>query len=219
MDPLVNEIFSPRLAFETATAKTIPPHGPKAIVLPTTHATVGAIATLGQEWITVGCRSETTNLACALRRAAASEGALSVLVFTDQLYRFGDTHILALLDDRRVHLSALEYILNDKYGYALGVWTGADMAWLPPKSCVRDVATLITTHLRDCSLLGTHWLERDNQVCRTARHRTAVAKRQLRLLHSSTANAYMDDPANPEAQGFLDRIARLGAILDKEHST
>ena len=214
----MERLFEPSLAFEWTCHADDGRSKRIALVLPSTRAVVRHASALGPSWLTVGCQAGMSNAASTLRRIASGAETPSVLILTDQLYHPADTNILAVLEGRAIFLSPLEFILADKYGYALGVWTSPGMVWSPPGASVGDVCELIATHLRDCSQLGQDWLERERQAIRTIGHRFLSAKRQLRLLRSSTANAYMDDPSNPVAQALVDRIATLEVALQRQVS-
>ena len=202
-------LLEPSFAVDTACGTHAPRKARIGLVLPSTPDVIRRTLSPGQGWLTVGRHPGSSSPASVLRQIASNEAPRSVVIFTDQLHRPADATILAVLEDRKIYLSALEFILCDRYGYTLGVWTSLEMVWLSPGASVTDVSSAIANHLRDCAKLGDAWLERDKQIIRTAEHRNTSAKRQLRFFHSSTANAYMDDPSNPLAKDLLDRIATL----------
>lgn len=211
--------FSPEMGLAAA-QDALPDLGCRvALVLPTTQALNEHIIQSQSIWSVIG-RSGRTGVQSAIevfRHLSAAQKPVPIIIHTDQLYQPADATILALLDDSRIYLSPVECILNDKHDYRLLVWTAAGLNTLPAKSPLKDIGSLMAQHLRDCSLLGQRWLERDQQVQRTIGHRLKTGKRQLRFLRSSVANAYMKKPASSMVNTLIERISDIGRVLEKEH--
>ncbi|MGP1609101.1 MAG: hypothetical protein ACTS5G_00240, partial [Burkholderiales bacterium] len=144
-----------------------------ALVLPTTQAVNEHVRRSQSIWSVIG-RSGMMGVQSAIevfRRLSATQKPAPIIIHTDQLYQPADATILALLKDKSIYISPVECILNDKYNYRLFVWTITGLSTLPAKSPLKEIGSLVTHHLRDCSMLGPTWLERNQQVERTSEHR------------------------------------------------
>jgi len=187
-----------------------------ALVLPTTPpAQEGDV----EGWTLIDCNGHSgVSKATEVLRRVGEQDVDWIIVRTDQLYQPTEATVLIQLRDRSLFLSPVEFILNDKYGYPLVIWTAAGLVTLPPESPFKDIGLQLVQHLQDCSLLGASWLERDHQALRTPEHRGKARNRQLRFLRSSVANAYRDAPTSPLAFPLLDRITGIEASQVDESS-
>jgi hypothetical protein len=213
----MDEFFTPEMGLAAAKVALSDLECRVALVLPTTRQLNEDGRQPQDAWSVIGRpdRGGTKGATEVFSRLSSGQTPTPIIVHTDQLYRPADATILAVLENRKVYLSPVECILNDKYGYRLLVWTASGLRALAAKSPWTDIGSLTIEHLRDCSLLGKRWLERDQQVQRTVEHRLKSGKRQLRYLHSSVANAYMTDPANPTINALVKRIDDLSREFEK----
>jgi len=206
----MDETFTPRQALGVATAMR--PSGSRrlALVLPTTPSVLEGKS---DAWTVVGrCGQPDVTKATDVLRRVQEQDVDSIIIRTDQLHHPGDATVLILLEDCSLYLSPIEFILNDKYGYSLVIWTASGLSKLPPKSSFKDIGFHIAKHLQDCSLLKAAWLERDRQALRMPEYRCKARRRQLRFLQSSVANAYMAVPSSPLILPLLNQITEIEGL-------
>lgn len=210
--------FTPEAGLAAAQDTLSGADGRVALVLPSTRAIGGRVLSRQGSWSVIGRPggAGVQGAVDALRHLWTTREPRPVIIHTDQLYQPADATVLALLEDRSIFISPVECILNDRYGYRLLVWTASGLRMLPPGSPMKDIGSLVVRHLRDCSLLGAAWLEREHQVQRTIAHRREAGRRQLRFLRSSLADAYREEPGNPMIDALARRIGEIGRALEKD---